>query len=138
MTAKLPDTIQINFLAQNWAETPVHEMEGAGKLSRASITNTLSGEFVGEGFLEYLLAYPNAAGDVAFIGYERFVGQIDELKGSFTIEQHGQFSPSNGASGTLHIVALSGTGDFSGISGDGVITAIAGEHGGIYKLNLVQ
>nr|WP_314901584.1 DUF3224 domain-containing protein [uncultured Deefgea sp.] len=134
----LPTQIQCNFIAQNWAETPFHEMEGAGKLSRASITNTLSGDFVGEGVLEYLLSYPNAAGDVAFIGYERFVGAVGELKGTFTVEHHGLFSPTAGVSGTLTIVANSGTADFASIAGSGQITAIAGEHGGIYTLNLAQ
>ncbi|QZA78596.1 DUF3224 domain-containing protein [Deefgea tanakiae] len=134
----LSSQIKCNFIAQNWAEIPFHEMEGAGKLSRASITNTLSGDFVGEGILEYLLSYPNAAGDVTFIGYERIVGAVGELKGTFTVEHHGLFSPTMGVSGALTIVAGSGTGDFSGITGNGQITAIAGEHGGIYTLNLAQ
>lgn len=133
----LPQTIKCQFIAKSWAEVPFHEMENAGKLSRANIVNTISGELVAEGVLEYLLAYPNTQGaEVPFIGYERIIGTIGSLTGSFVIKHNGIFSPTAGVSGAIEIVSGSGTGDFSGIRGKGKITANAGEHGGEYFLEL--
>jgi hypothetical protein len=112
-------------------------MDGTGKLSRASITNKLSGGIEGEGTLEYLLSYPNLDGnDVPFIGYERVVGQIETFAGSFVLKHDGVFSPTSGVKGKLEIVPGSGTGDFVGIDGNGAITAKAGEHGGEYAITL--
>jgi hypothetical protein len=133
----LPQTIKCQFIAKSWTESPFHEMESAGKLSRANIVNTISGELVAEGVLEYLLAYPNIQGvEVHFIGYERIIGTIGSLNGSFVIKHNGTFSPTAGVSGTIEIVSDSGTNDFSGIRGKGKITAKAGEHGGEYFLEL--
>jgi hypothetical protein len=133
----LPKKIVCQFIANSWSETPFHEIPEAGKLSRASIVNTLSGELTGLGTLEYLLVYPATPGaDVQFSGYERIVATLGTLQGSFVIKHEGIFSPATGVSGNLHIVAGSGTGDFSGIRGQGEIIAKAGEHGGSYALNL--
>jgi hypothetical protein len=134
----LPQSIKCQFVAKSWAESPFHEMENAGKLSRANIVNTISGELAAEGVLEYLLAYPNTQGaEVPFIGYERIIGAIGSLNGSFVIKHTGVFSPTAGVSGNLEIVSGSGTNDFSHIQGKGSITAKAGEHGGEYFLALV-
>ncbi|AMC33880.1 DUF3224 domain-containing protein [Janthinobacterium sp. B9-8] len=133
----LPKTIQCQFIAKSWAESPFHEMENAGALSRANIINTISGELVAEGILEYLLAYPNTQGtEVPFIGYERIIGSIGSLNGSFIIKHNGIFSPTAGVSGNIEIVSGSGTNDFSSIRGKGKITAQTGEHGGEYFLEL--
>jgi hypothetical protein len=133
----LPQTIKCQFIAKSWTESAFHEMENAGKLSRADIVNTISGELMAEGVLEYLLAYPNTPGaEVPFVGYERIIGAIGSLNGSFVIKHNGTFSPTAGVSGSIEIVSGSGTNDFSGIRGKGKITAKAGEHGGEYFLEL--
>jgi hypothetical protein len=125
------------FVAASWSEAPLHEMEGAGKLSHASIVNTLSGDIEGEGRLEYLMQYPvGAGGDVAFIGYERVIVSIGERRGSFTLRHDGVYSASAGVHGTLSVVADSGSGAFAGIGGHGTLEAKAGEHGGQYTLTL--
>ncbi|MDC8756092.1 DUF3224 domain-containing protein [Janthinobacterium fluminis] len=137
MPFDFPLTLSTNFVAASWAETPFHEMADAGKLSRATIVNTLSGGIEGEGTLEYLLAYPAVPGaDVAFVGYERIVSAAAGREGSFTMKHEGCFSPLFGVSGALNIVAGSGTGVFAGLGGSGVIKAKAGEHGGEYCLTL--
>ncbi|STQ91639.1 DUF3224 domain-containing protein [Iodobacter fluviatilis] len=131
----IPSKISIQFTASNWSEVAFHEHADAGKLSRASISNTLSGELTGEGVLEYLLSYTNDR-DVAFMGYERIMGKIAGYEGSFVLRHDGVFSSTEGVSGTLSIEAGSGTADFSGLTGNGKIQAKAGEHGGIYTLQL--
>ena len=83
----------------NW---PLTNATGAGKLSRASIVNTLQGDIEGEGVLEYLLSYPSEAGAaVEFIGYERLVGSVQGRVGSVVLEHRGTFSPVDGVRGTL-------------------------------------
>jgi hypothetical protein len=129
--------VNCKFVATSWSEVPFHEMNGAGKLSRASIRNTLSGGIDAEGTLEYLLTYPSIAGDeVPFIGYERIIGRVEAGNGSFVIRHDGVFSPTSGVNGKLEIMEGSGTGDFVGITGSGIITAKAGEHGGEYALTI--
>ncbi|WP_293936700.1 DUF3224 domain-containing protein [Iodobacter sp.] len=96
---------------QTWSEIPFHEMSEAGKLSRASIVNTLSGDIEGEGVLEYLLAYPKiAGGDVIFTGMERIVAKMAARDGSFVLRHEGVFSASAGVSGSLTIIEGSGSG----------------------------
>lgn len=130
-------SVNCQFIATNWSEAPFHEMIGAGKLSRASIANKLSGGLEGDGTLEYQLVYPNIAGiDVPFIGFERVVGQIGTRTGSFVLKHDGVFSATSGVNGKLEVVHGSGTGDFVGIGGEGTITAKAGEHGGEYAIAL--
>ncbi len=139
MTTKSQLNVKCLFIAKNWSENPFSELSGAGKLSHASITNSLSGEIEGEGSLAYLLAYPNQEGnDVPFIGYERIVGRIGTQNGSFIVKHEGTFSPVAGVNGVLQIVSGSGSGDFAGIAGNGTITAKAGEHGGQYTLTLLN
>ncbi|HQS59046.1 MAG: hypothetical protein B7Y56_15270 [Gallionellales bacterium 35-53-114] len=129
--------VNCQFVATSWSEVPFHEINGTGKLSRASIRNTLSGGIDAEGVLEYLLAYPSIAGEeVPFIGYERIIGRIETANGSFVIRHDGVFSSTSGVNGKLEIMTGSGTGDFVGITGSGTITAKAGEHGGEYALSI--
>jgi len=139
MNSVFPLNIKCQFIAKNWAEVPFHEIVGAGKLSRASITNKLSGDVEGEGVLEYLLTYPNVeGGDVPFIGYERIIGRVGTREGSFTVRHDGAFSPTSGVTGKLEIVTGRGTGGFVGIGGTGSISSKAGEHGGEYSLTFIN
>lgn len=127
--------ITVQFFAQSWSETPFQELPGAGKLSRASITNRLSGGLEGEGVLQYLLAYPPVeGGEVAFVGCERVIGHSGSRRGSFVLRHEGVFCKTTGVRGALQIVAGSATGDFAGLSGAGSLSAQAGAHGGVYAL----
>jgi len=137
MPISLTSPITVVFAAGSWTETVFHEQAASGKLSRASINNLLSGEFEGEGVLEYLLSYPVCEGDpVPFVGYERIVGRMGALQGSFVLRHDGVFSRTSGVTGQLDIVLGRGTGDFATLGGQGTISAKTGEHGGVYSLAL--
>ncbi|MFM9433767.1 hypothetical protein ACFDR9_000811 [Janthinobacterium sp. CG_23.3] len=137
MPFDFPVNISSRFSATSWTETPISDVAGAGKLSRATIVNALSGGIEGEGALEYQLAYPAVAGgDVPFIGYERIVSLAAGREGSFIVKHDGCFSPLAGVSGKLDIVPGSGAGVFANVGGSGIIKAVAGEHGGEYCLVL--
>jgi hypothetical protein len=134
-TRQHPALLVCQFQAKQWNELAFDERTGTGKLSRASIVNTLRGDIEGEGVLEYLLSYPNEAGAaVEFIGYERLVGSVQGRVGSMVVEHRGTFSPVDGVHGTLVVRPGSGTGAWAGLRGAGTIRAKAGEHGGEYRL----
>lgn len=136
-TPQSPSLLVCQFQARQWNELAFDERTGTGKLSRASIVNTLQGDFEGEGVLEYLLSYPSEAGAaVEFIGYERLVGNVQGRAGSMVVEHRGTFSPVDGVHGTLVVRPGSGTGAWVGLSGAGTIRAKAGEHGGEYRLQV--
>jgi hypothetical protein len=137
MPAVVPSQIAVQFVASSWAEVAFHELAGAGKLSRASITIRLSGELEGEGVLDYLLSYPVTKGaPVTFVGYERIVGRIGALQGSFVLLHDGVFPKNAGVTGRLDVVPSRGTGAFADLHGVGEISAKVGEHGGVYALTL--
>jgi uncharacterized protein DUF3224 len=103
------------FTLKRWDEKPYDEADGAPKLTRASVLYEFNGEMSGEGRLEYLMTYlPDAS--ALFVGYQRFVGQVGERKGSLIFQHGGRFA--NGvASDTWAVVAGSGTGALEGIRG---------------------
>lgn len=109
------------FLISSWNETPFSEIEGAGKLSRASVSKSYTGDIAGEGVLEYLMTYtPN--GSAEFFGLERVRGKIGNRSGSFVIEHKGKFE--NGEmTQTSQILADSGTDELEGIRGSCTLTA---------------
>ncbi len=137
MTSSTAQTVNCTATGKSWDEVSFHDMEGAGKLSRASIVNALAGEIEGEGVLVYLMSYPASAGaDVPFIGYERIIGRIGARSGSFTVQHDGVYSATSGVHATLRVAAGSGTGGFAGVSGSGTAEVKAGEMVGVYTLAL--
>ena len=57
-------------------------------------------------------------GSATFLGFERVVGRIGEKAGTFVLQRTGVFE--NGQAKEAYVVvAGSGTGDLSGIEGDG-------------------
>jgi hypothetical protein len=103
------------FTLTRWDETPYDEVDGAPKLTRASVLYTFEGEIAGEGRLEYLMTYlPD--GTALFVGYQRFVGRVEGRDGSFIFQHGGRFA--NGvATDTWQVVPGSGTGELAGIQG---------------------
>jgi uncharacterized protein DUF3224 len=103
------------FSLKRWDEKAYDEVDGAPKLSRASVVYAFEGELSGEGRLEYLMTYlPDASAQ--FLGYQRFVGRVGSREGTFIFRHGGRFA--NGvASDTWAVVPGSGTGDLTGITG---------------------
>jgi hypothetical protein len=112
MTTKANATIKI----KQWDEKPFHEEAGAGKLTRASIAKSYSGDLEGDGTLEYLMAY--GATVVTFVGLERVTGQLGGRSGSFVIQITGAYV--NGAPNeSFTVLANSATGELAGLRGSG-------------------
>src|SRR5439155_19164934 len=61
------------FGIKSWDEKPYNEIEGAAKLTRASVTKSYQGDREGEGKVEYWMMY-RSAGQGSFPGVERVTG----------------------------------------------------------------
>ena len=109
------------FKIASWNETPYSEVQEGGKLTRASVTKSYTSDIQGEGVLEYLLTY-FADGSAQFIGLERVTGQLGGRTGSFIFEHTGSFKNGNMNQKSI-IVANSGTGELTGLSGESTLDA---------------
>ena len=105
------------FAIKNWDEKPIAEGQEPPKLTRASVSKTYSGDIAGEGHVEYLMMY-RSDGSATFVGLERVVATVGGKKGSFVIQRIGVYE-SGQAKESYSVIRGSGTGELTGIEGDG-------------------
>ena len=119
------------FSVTGWNEEPFVERQ-TGNLTRASVTQDLSGGIEGTTTIEWLLAYREDK-TADFVGIQEIEGKLDGRAGSFVISSAGAFDGER-AAGRWTIVAGSGAGELIGIAGDGEFDA---PHGGqaTYRLS---
>lgn len=109
--------IHCQFNIEKWDETPYSQNENGPELIRASVTQSYTGDIDGEGVLEYLMTTFDEDFST-FIGTERVVGKLDGRSGSFVLDHKGTHE-SGVAKSSFQIVENSGTGELSGIRGEG-------------------
>ena len=112
-----------------WEEQPYHEIDGGPKLTRASVTRSFHGDIEGEGTLEYLMIYHDAA-SASFVGLERVVGRVGDRAGSFVLQHSGTFAGST-VQATVTVVPGSGTGELHGLRGEGDFVWPHGQSGSL-------
>jgi hypothetical protein len=114
------------FKVEDWNESAYVEAEdGIGKLTRASVRQSFAGDIEGEGEVEWLMCYrPDRTAD--FVGLQRISGRVGDRPGSFVLQSNGVFDGKE-ARGDLTVVAGSGTGELSGITGRGEFRAPFGD-----------
>ncbi len=112
------------FEVKAWDEKPFDEIDGGGKLTRASVTKSFHGDIEGEGKVEYLMMH-RADRSAIFVGLERVTGRLGDRSGSFVLQHSGTFD-GKAARGTLVVVTGSGTGELHGLRAEGGFVA---EHG---------
>jgi hypothetical protein len=122
---------QGTFEIQSWDENPYVELDGARKLTRASVAQAFSGDLEGEGSVEWLMCYREDK-TADFVGLQRFVGRLGSRSGSFVMTTQGTFDGEK-AAGRLAVIDGSGTEELSGISGGGAFVA---PHGSTPSLDL--
>ncbi|MGQ0600224.1 MAG: DUF3224 domain-containing protein [Anaerolineales bacterium] len=105
------------FEIKRWDEKPFSEIEGGGKLTRASTAKVFRGEIEGESELEYLMAY-RLDGAASYVGIEWIVGRLGGRSGSFVLQHAGVFEDGV-AKSTCVVVPGSGTGELRGLRGEG-------------------
>ena len=109
------------FGLKSWDEKPFNEIEGAPKLTRASVNKSYQGDIEGEGQVEYLMMY-RSAGSASFMGLERVTGSVGGRSGSFVLQHSGTFEDGV-AKVRLSVVPGSGTDDLRGMKGEGGFNA---------------
>jgi hypothetical protein len=110
-------TANSRFAIKSWDEKPYSEAPDLPKLTRASVTKTLTGDIEGESQSEYLMMY-RADGSATFVGYERVTGRLAGKSGTFVLQRTGVFEGGQ-AKESYSVVAGSGTGELQGLRGQG-------------------
>lgn len=109
------------FKVTGWDEKPYQEFESGVKLTRAKVSQAYQGGISGESTEELLMAYA-ANGTASFVGMELVNGVVASKSGSFVIQHVGTFD-AGGARSAWAIVPGSGTGELTGIRGNGSYVA---------------
>jgi hypothetical protein len=107
------------FAITRWDESTYND--GPPKLTRASVTRTLTGDIEGEGRIEYLMMY-RTDGSATFVGLERVTATLGGRSGGFILQRTGIFEGGR-AIESYFVVPGSATGELSGLQGDGTSSA---------------
>jgi hypothetical protein len=121
-----------SFEVTGGTEDPYDELEGGIKLTHASGGQSFRGDIDGEGAVHWLMLY-RADKTAHFLGMQRITATIGGLTGSFVASAEGDHDGS-GSTITFSIIAGSGTGQLSGIAGDGSLVSKGGPKG-TYELD---
>ena len=125
MTTKATGT----FSLEAWDEQPYEELEGGGKLTRAHVKQTFSGDIEGAGDVHWLMCYrPDETAD--FIGLQRVAGSVGERAGTFVLRTHGTFDGKE-ARGAWEVLEGSGSGELAGLRGTGEFSAPPGSEASV-------
>jgi hypothetical protein len=111
------------FTVSSWDENTYEELDGSGKLTKATVRFAFSGDLEGQGQWDAVMYYGDD-GTATFTGYQRNVGTLGGRPGTFVLRADGTFE--NGeAKSTWQVVDGSGTGDLRGLTGSGEAVASA-------------
>jgi hypothetical protein len=127
MGGNMKEHVEGTFEVTSWDETPAQELEGALKVSLASIGQRFSGGVEAETVTDTVMTYRDD-GTADFLGYQRVVGQIGGRKGSFVLQSIGTYD-GNEARSSVSVVPGSGTADLVGIDVRGTTAAPHGSTG---------
>lgn len=102
-------------------EDPLQTLEGDIRLTHASGTQQFSGDVVGDGSIDWLIAY-RADESAHMVGLQRISGTVDGRAGAFVIAAVADHDGATSRA-TWTIVAGSGSGQLVGIGGRGSFVA---------------
>ena len=94
-------------------------------LTRIHVQESFSGDISGEGVVEFLQA-ARADGSASFVGIERVTGTVGGRTGTFLLQDAGTVQD-NSVSGDWFVIPGSGTGELTGLRGEGGFRANLGE-----------
>jgi Protein of unknown function (DUF3224) len=110
------------FKIEGWDESAYSDEEDGRKLTQASVKQSFSGDIEGEGSVEWLMCYrPDQTAE--FVGLQRIDGRLGGRSGSFVLLQTDGSFDGTEAKGQLSVVPGSGTGELSGLRGQGRFSA---------------
>jgi hypothetical protein len=111
------------FTVSSWDENTYEELDGGGKLTKATVTFAFSGDLDGQGQWDAVMCYRDD-GTATYTGYQRTTGTLGGRTGTFVLRADGTFD--NGeAKSTWQVVDGSATGDLRGLTGVGQAVATA-------------
>ena len=110
---------------KTYEQQPYEEIEDGPNLVEIHVTETFSGDIEGDGVVRFLQAV-HKDGSASFVGLERGYGKIAARQGSFLLQDAGTLEGSM-VKGDWFVVPGSGTGELSGLRGNGGFTAALGE-----------
>lgn len=113
----MKQTANGRFAIKAWDEKPYSEGPNLPKMTKAAVTKTFTGDVDGEGHVEYLMMYAGD-GSATFVGLERITGRIGGKSGTFVLQRTGIFEGGQ-AKESYSVVPGSGTGELSGLRGEG-------------------
>jgi Protein of unknown function (DUF3224) len=108
---------------------PYEEVNEGPNLVEIQVTETFSGDIEGEGVVRFLQAV-RKDGSASFVGIERVTGSVEGRTGSFLLQDAGTLE-GNTVRGGWFVIPGSGTGELSGLRGEGGFTAELGQHASI-------
>ena len=117
------------FAVGSWNEETFTELGGDAKLTRASVSGSLTGDIAGTSETEWLMCYA-PDGTARYVGLQRVEGSLGGRNGSFVVESNGDFDGGE-AKGTWSVIAGSGTDELVGLTGQGTFNAPLGEKAAI-------
>ena len=113
----MKQTANARFAIKSWDEKPYSEGQNLPKLTRASVSKTLTGDIEGDSHIEYLMMY-RGDGTATFVGLERVTGRLAGKTGSFVMQRTGVFEGGL-AKESYTVVPGSATGALAGLTGSG-------------------
>ena len=115
----MPSQAKATFTITSWKETPIHAGDGLVKVTQASVTQSIEGDLIGQGTIEFLMSY-REDGSATYVGIQRVVGTLGGRSGAFVLLGEGAYEQSKGTATIVWRVAPgSGTGDLHGLAGEG-------------------
>jgi hypothetical protein len=118
-------TAKASLQVQGWDEQTYDERGGAGKLTQASVQQSITGDIEGSTEVRWIMAYASDT-KAEYVGVQVVTGTLAGKEGTFVLRSVGTFADGL-ASGDLTVVEGSGTGELAGISGSGQFSAPMGD-----------
>ena len=109
------------FTVTSWAEDTYQELEGKGKLTKATVGYRLSGGIEGDASWDAVMCYSDD-GTAEYTGLQYLTGQIAGRAGTCVMVADGTYSD-GAARGTWRVIEGSGTGALAGLRGSGTSVA---------------
>ncbi|GDY32262.1 DUF3224 domain-containing protein [Gandjariella thermophila] len=117
-------TAKARFDIVSWDEEPYDET--GPKLVRGRVRCRYTGDMAGESTWEALMAY-GTDGTASYVALERFTGTVAGRSGSVVLRQTGMFDGAV-AHTAWAVLPGTGTGELSGLRGEGGYSAGEGRH----------
>jgi hypothetical protein len=110
---------------QVYEPTTYEEPDEGPNLVTVHVEEIFSGDIDGKGVVTFLQVV-GPDGSASFVGVERVTGTLNDKTGSFVLQDKGTVEADT-VSGTWFVVPGSGTGELTGLRGEGGFTASLGE-----------